>query len=206
MDLRYNPPKASPSNPFLKTHPLKTYLTKPDPKSDPEKRTCPSLVSKCISSKRTPRIFAPKHIPDQRTRPNLIPKQTLSKHTPRIFAPKHIPDQRTRPNLIPKQTLSKRTSRNLTRTLSRRAFPPKPYLKIHLPKTYPTNRCPETHLPKTHPPTPCLKTHLPKTYPTNLCLKKHSRKTYPPNPCLKMHLPNTPQNLTKKAIPTNVPT
>jgi len=30
MDLRYNPPKASPSNPFLKTHPLKTYLTKPD--------------------------------------------------------------------------------------------------------------------------------------------------------------------------------
>jgi len=36
MDLRYNPPKAYPPKPYPKTHPLKTYLTKPDQNAIPK--------------------------------------------------------------------------------------------------------------------------------------------------------------------------
>ena len=154
MDLRYNPPKASPSNPFLKTHPLKTYLTKPDPKSDPEKRTCPSLVSKCISSKRTPRIFAPKHIPDQRSRLNLAPKHILSKRIPRNLTLKRYLEKYPHLTLTPKHISPKRTPR------------------IFASKSYPEKR---------PPPKPYLETHPLKTYPTNLCPKKLSRRASPPN-------------------------
>ena len=106
----------------------------------------------------------PKSNPEKRTGLILASKQTLSKHTPRIFALKSYPD--------------KRTSRNLTRTLSRRAFPPKPYLKIHLPKTYPTKPDSKSDPEK-------------RTCPSlvSKCI---------PSKC-------TPQNLTKKAILKNVP-
>jgi len=73
----------------------------------------------------------PKSNPEKRTGLILASKQTLSKHTPRIFALKSYPD--------------KRTSRNLTRTLSRKASPPNPYLKIHLLKTYLTNLTPKCY-------------------------------------------------------------
>ena len=55
-----------------------------------------------------------------------------------------------------------------------KASPPKPYLKTHPLKTYPTNLCLKKLSRKTSPPKPYLKTHPPKTHPTNLCLKKLS--------------------------------
>ena len=62
-------------------------------------------------------------------------------HLPKMYPvnliPKSYPEKRTRLNLNPKYTSPKRTSRNLTRTLSRKTYPPKPYLKIHLPQNVP---------------------------------------------------------------------
>ena len=99
-------------------------------------------------------------------------------------------------------------------------YPPKPYLKTHLPKMYPVNLIPKSNpekrtglilaskqsLSKHSPPNPCLKKLSRPTSPPKPYLKTHPLKTYPPNPYPKTHLPKTYlTNPDQNAIPKSVP-
>ena len=67
-----------------------------------------------------------KSYPEKRSHLTLASKRDPPKTYPVNLIPKSNPEKRIRQNLAPKQTLSKRTPRNLTRTLSRKTYPPKP--------------------------------------------------------------------------------
>ena len=166
MDLRYNPPKAYPPNPYPKTHLPKMYPVNLIPKSNPEKRSRLILTSKQSLSKHSPPNPFPKSNPEKRTRQNLTlkhypekrshltlnPKCTSPKHTPRIFAPKS----------------------NLPKT-----YPPNPYPKTHLPKMYPVNLIPKSYPEKRSHLTLTPKRISPKHTSRNLDKKGNRRVRAP---------------------------